>query len=249
MRETARPVMYRTGVNQAPMSTAGTCFLAGYRGRLFIITAAHVIGHAEPSQIVVCASDGTDMPMQIGNAYGVENLPDDEYEIDLKVFETSLAGLPKRDRENGRIIFLDKPGIAEWQSARFTAMFLLCGHPSEINGVDYELRMVQTNQAMLVGQYKDVGTQLNHHFLSVANPLGFKNFKGFSGSPVFSLEFRLGAEPNGRFCGIALTGSADNGLVQFLDSQIIIGVLDSVIDDYESLPLSKRFKQARLGGK
>jgi hypothetical protein len=226
--------MFRTGIEEVPISTWGTCFLVGYRDKLFAVTAAHVIGNAEVSEVVISAAEGSNSALTLVNGYKVEQTPEDDYEVDVHVFETTLQGIPKRDRHAGRLINLSRPEVSDWMGGRFTALFFVCGHPVELNGVNYETKLVETNQILLAGHYQEAGSQPHHHVLKVANPLNLKDFRGMSGSPIFSLESRLASEPLLRFCGIALMGGVERGIVRFLDAETIIETLNIVIQ--ETLP-------------
>lgn len=231
MRSTARPIMFRTGIEDAPISIWGTCFLAGYRRRLFAITAAHIIGNASVSQVVICAAEGSNSALTLVKGYRLEQPPDDDYEVDVHVYETTLQGIPQRDRDLGRIINLDRPEVTDWMGRMFTSLFFVCGHPVELNGVNYETKLVETSQVLLAGHYHEAGSAPAQHVLKVANPLNLEEFRGMSGSPVFSLEARLASEPLLRFCGIALMGGAERGIVRFLAATAILQTLDSVIQE------------------
>jgi hypothetical protein len=42
LRFSSCPVMFRTGVEETPLSIAGTAFVVGYGRHIYLVTAAHV---------------------------------------------------------------------------------------------------------------------------------------------------------------------------------------------------------------
>jgi hypothetical protein len=156
--------------------------------------------------------------------------PNDPDGVDVIVYPSGLAGLDLPTLANARIIDL-QDSVTAWQRSAFVSDFWVIGFPRDLNEVDYGRGTVQTAQAVLPGRYDAVTRVDGHmHRLTVDNPHRFREFAGFSGGPVFSLEYQVAANPLIRFCGVAVSGSVTSGLVHFVDADAIRFVLDTAIE-------------------
>jgi len=245
IRRCARPVMFETDVPEAAYSIAGTAFLVGFNDSLYIITARHVIRDYPVEKVVVFPWDKSDFstPLRIADFWNIEDEDHADSELsDLLVIKADLGCIPKRDRRKGQLIFLTPPDATAWFGNRFHALFFLCGHPHEINDVDYAKSEVNTGQLMLTGRY--VGPSLaGCHELQVRNPLGISDFSGLSGSPVFShtsdSPFIPVACSKLHFCGMVLRGTVESCRIHFLSSDAIMEALREI----------ERVKQRGAGAK
>ena len=69
LRSVARPLLFRTGVPEAPISTWGTCFLVGFEGRVFALTAAHLVGNAHSESILISPIEGSPDWLKLSNGF------------------------------------------------------------------------------------------------------------------------------------------------------------------------------------
>lgn len=231
LRQCARPVIFETGNNDAPYSTAGTAFLVGFRQSLFVLTAAHVVRNCPIDKLLVFPSDKSAKPLRLNTWWPVEGNPDDPDASDMLIIKADLESIPVSERNEGCLIHLTHPQAVEWFEARDVSQFFLCGYPLVRNGVDYFRSEINTQQFFLAGTYKGKSPPEYCHVLNINNPLNLDDFNGLSGSPVFCQKFENGvATAPIRFCGMVLLGTAESGLVHFLDAQRLVSVL-SVAND------------------
>lgn len=231
IRATARPLMFRTGVQEAPITTWGTCFLVGYKTRFFVLTAAHLIGDAHSGSVLISPSDGSTDWLPLSNGYRlIGHSEEDPSDYDVIAYEVFRKDLPSRVMSKSRILLLESSDVLNWKPTSYVSQFFLFGFPRERSEVDYEAGNVINTQILLAGRYLGM-TDMQHtvHGLEVANPLRLSTFAGFSGSPVLSLETRVGARAAVRFCGVAVSGTVESARVHFVESEVIADLLDTVI--------------------
>lgn len=233
IRTTARPlVIQMPGV---PPGICGSCFAVGYRKRLFVVTAAHVTRGNLSQHVQVSAAGDLRRTFQLG-AGVVVSPPEDPDGVDLIAYPTGLGGFDHATLATARIINLEDPGVTAWQPAAYVSNFLVLGFPRDLNEVDYDRRVVKSAQVMLAGKYEFVTRADGHvHRLRVENPHRLREFAGFSGGPVFSVEQHVAAQPGQRFCGVAISGSAQSGIVHFVDADAVKFVLDTAIEHLTGL--------------
>lgn len=231
LRATARPLMFRSGAPAAPIATCGTCFLVGYRSRVFVITAAHLVWEMDSRSVLISPTDGSSDWLPLSNGYRLIGESEaDPNEYDVIAYEVSLQGLPSRVMANMRILSLNSKGGRDWKPTSYVSQFFLFGYPRDQNEVNYDAGAVHISQTFIAGRYVGMtNMQPTIHGIAAMNPLELPSFAGFSGSPVLSLETRVGSGPAVRFCGIAIMGTPESGRMNFVESEVISDLLDTII--------------------
>lgn len=232
IRATARPLLFRTGNADTPISTWGTCFLVGRGGRYFAVTAEHLVKKAHSSSVVILPCPKAEKPLSLSR--GFTWAEDSSGAYDAIAYEVSVTNLRTVVAKESRIIRLDYLPTYEWEANAFNAMFFLMGYPGDVNSVDYDKGQVLSSQVVLAGRYDGVSDiQGTIHRLIVENPLELSHFYGLSGSPVMCLTPRFCSEPTMAFCGIAILGTPESGLVHFLESKTIVSLLDHAVEFWD----------------
>ena len=228
LRRTARPVIFSTGIPEAPYSIKGSSFFAGYGGTTFVITVRHVVRDFPGNKLMFYPTEDAKVPVRIANSWRVVDDANDEDSSDLYIVQADFGHLRRRIRAKTRLLHLDKPGATAWFDERHVSLFFLCGYPSDRNDADYENSKVNIAQVLVHGSYDAMAMANGVHTLRVTNPLGL-DFDGLSGSPVFSMRHELAAQAPLRFCGVAIRGSSASGLVQFLEAGVVLLALKEAI--------------------
>jgi hypothetical protein len=222
LRLIARPVMFWTDAEDAPVGVGGTMFIAGLGRSLFLLTAKHVVGSCPVEKLLLLPCDGAQTPFHVARHWNVEDPLGDSDTADMFVMRTALAPLPPAIRNASRVLNLNIPSVWDWRGHAADSTFFVFGYPKSLTVVDYDDEKVDTSQALLAGRY--VGPSLSDgcHALQMATPAEVESFDGFSGSPVLSTHPERGT----RFCGIAIRGSAASGRMHFISSEFVMDVLD-----------------------
>lgn len=103
--------------------------------------------------------------------------------------------------------------------------FFVIGYPSERPDIDYESEEINTEAAIRFGTYAGDSDHAHLNRLKIKNAEDFKEFSGFSGSPVFMWYRTEGNLPIPILCGMALQGTVSSKLVHFSPIEIIIHAL------------------------
>lgn len=234
LRFSSRPVMYRTGVTEAPVSIAGTAFLVGFGRHIYLLTAAHVVkGMEAVRSLFVFPSDDAKEPLRFTRWWPVEALEGEELDhdaSDISAIRIDLARVAPPDRKKSHVINLNARN--PWFEMRHSSVFFLCGYPKIANSVDYIRREVSTAQFFIAGEYvrRDQHSRFMHELRIQTNPHDLVDFDGLSGSPVFSVS-HLSTDPGPKFCGMALRGSAKWNIVHFLEAEAILSTLEEIEND------------------
>lgn len=223
LRQCSRPVIFETGIEDAPYSTAGTAFLAGFGRSIFVITAAHV---AADCSIMVFPSDSVTYPLLFSHSFSVERDHEETDVSDILIERVDNDSIRQARESDGQLINLNNPAATDWLNERYASQFFLCGYPSEHNEVDYFRSEINTQQFFLEGTYSGQSVSYGCHELTINNPLNLTNFSGLSGSPVFSRKFENGVDTPIRFCGMALRGTAQSRRIHFLGADILSSTLN-----------------------
>lgn len=217
------PVVFETGIETAPYSVFGSCFLIGYQGRVFVITARHVLRpDSVMSPMCVRSPSGRLLPLKDVFFAPISKVPDDF--ADLVIVEidmTLLAG----DMGQTRILPLRRDD-EDWLPLRFVSRFAVLGFPNEHTFVDYENGEVVEGLVELVGGYNVPAESKYLHEIAIESPPPLESYSGFSGAPVIMLKRSVGAQIVPILCGIAIQGTAVSQTVRFIERSILLSMLD-----------------------
>ncbi len=226
LRACARPVIFETGIPEAPFSTTGTGFIVAYQKSLFVVTARHVVGDYPVSKLLVFPWDRAKQPIRFTNWTFVEVTQgdeSDEHASDILIVHAEGQSLSRNDARKSQTLIFHQPKAEDWFRDRFTSKFFLCGYPSIKSSVDYFRVEINTVQMFFSGSYaRPTPYSGLCHELDIENPLSLENYTGLSGSPVFCVE---GFGSKVRFCGMALRGTVKSGRIHFVEADVILDAL------------------------
>lgn len=225
LRRVAGPLFLDSGIDEAPVGVYGTAFLVSYKGRVFLITAAHLVRGVQAGQVRFLVDEESVVRLPVYQGFGV---PAAWSDIDAIVFPADLEDFDL-GKSRARALHIT-PRSCMWHERSHTSRFFLFGHPNDHVEIDYETGRARTGQTLIRGRY--VGTSLGEgvHQLRVENPLKLEDFGGLSGSPVFCEEPRLASTAVARFCGMAISGSPASLTVRFLEAAVLCKMMDLAIE-------------------
>lgn len=203
-----QPLICETGHSDFPYAVpGGTIFLATYQGRLFAITARHVLHPLNP--ICLFSSDFTDKLLPLEDVFFVPFEKCEEEYQDIAIAEFDPRKLIRdTDFKCTKFIDLEKTVNKDWLACAGRSRFAIFGYPSDHSQLDYENKNTTTRRFSLFASYH--GMFFNHpgvHSLKIHNAATVSSFNGFSGSPVFGW-LPEDTRPNTiTFCGMVLRGT------------------------------------------
>lgn len=221
------PVVFETGIEEAPHSVFGSCFLIGYQGRVFAVTARHILRpDGVLSPMCVRSPSGRLLPLKDVFFIPISKVPDDF--ADLAIVEVDMKQLAG-DMGVTRILPLRRDD-EDWLPLRFVSRFVVLGFPNEHTFVDYEAGEVVEGSVELVGGYKGPAESTHLHEIAIENPPPLESYSGFSGAPVLMLKRSVGTQIVPMLCGVAIQGTAVSRTVRFIDRSILLSLLDAKLD-------------------
>lgn len=219
-----QPLVFETGIAEAPYSTAGTAFLVGHKRRAFVVTARHLLRPEALTPLCIFPSDISRclIPLQDVFYLPIENVSDDF--ADFAIIEIDRARLDAETLE-ASVINL---ALAEydWLTVRETSRFVALGYPLEHSFVDYERELVTTKRFALQGKYAGAASSPYLHEILVEGQIGLRAFRGFSGGPVFSWHEYEPGRARIALCGMLVKGSIESRCVRFIEWSLIRKAID-----------------------
>lgn len=224
-RSFVRPVIFATGVAEAPCSTLGTAFLVKYRDSLYLLTAQHVLRDFPIDGLLIFGSDDSKQPLPLAKYFLVPKHADDDMS-DLAIIRVDNDCVSAD--QNHLLHPLDIASHDEdWFEDRHSAKFFFFGYPAVHNAVEYDPERITTGQSFLLATYVRTSTASLCHELLLDSPNNVEDLNGMSGSPVLSIPAQIEVPYHPRFCGMVLRGNASSGRVHFLDSSRIMDGLEA----------------------
>jgi hypothetical protein len=220
-----QPLVFETGILDAPYSTAGTTFLVGYKRRAFVFAARHSLRPDALYPLCVFPSDTSQRLLPLKDVFFVPREHVEEDFADFAVIEIDLTKIV--DFELGQARLIDLQFVSgDWLSCRDTSDFVVLGFPEEHSVADYDQETLTTERVALRGRYFGPSALSYLHELEVLDTLSLATFSGFSGAPVFAWTERPGLPAQTALCGMALRGTPSSRRIHFLDRSVLLDALN-----------------------
>lgn len=238
-----RPVFFEDPGTGMP-SVPGTGFLIKLFGRIFFITAKHVVdgynfdvnnlrvGYHPKSKVCISFS--------LCNTYQSID-QDDNYHVDILVFTADDRLLEAWRFEDFPPFDLAKTGFTQIFSLNDQLFFK--GVIPEQNIYNYESErfkiMFGTGNAI----YRSPTPYKSTHVAMSQVSDDCPEFDGWSGSPVFTFSDQLNVKSDALFAGMLLMGSRKSAILHFMDANCIVKYLiDHFIEGLNPIEASLRIK-------
>lgn len=215
-----QPLVFETGVDEAPYSARGTVFFVGYKKRAYAIAARHSVWPDNLGPLCLFPKDGSRriLPLKYAKYIPITVLAEDFADLVLLEFDMERISPSKHGVAN--VINLDLP-LPDWHDHRNTAEFVVLGYPEEHSRIDYDAKNITSLRMALRGEYSSPSPTRNVHTIRLLETKGLSSFSGFSGGPVLSWVRRIGHRPQFTLCGMAIRGTPLSGLMHFIDLSVI----------------------------
>ncbi len=233
-----RPLIAINNDKQFPYSVLGSCFIADFYERYFVITAKHTYFKSYTVTQLAAQYDPKQARMLPFNRR-FELLPHggtDEELSDITILEIDADQL---DIGSLGATYPAKITIDD----SFTLLnpnfnYAFRGYPHQLR--EYSEKQIHsvgvTGDAFLLdGNLSDSGL----HGLTVNNAEKFPSFDGFSGSPVFQLSHLDDIVTLPCFSGMLTRGNQRSGIVHFMTCKQIVKALQAIVKEHEIPPVKK----------
>ncbi len=219
-----QPLVFETGIPDAPYSTAGTTFLVGYEGRAFVLVARHSLRPDNLCSVCIFPSDSSRRLLPLTDVFFVPKDYVAEDFMDFAIMEIDRAKIV--DPELGQASLIDlRLASGDWLSLLGDSDFVVIGYPEEHSFVDYDKETIATGRLALHGRYLGPSALPYLHELEILDTLSLSTFSGLSGAPVFAWAERSGLPAKISLCGMALRGTPTSRRIHFLDRSVLLDAL------------------------
>lgn len=220
-----QPLVFETGAKAAPYGFQGTTFVVGFAGRGFVVTSRHTLNPDRPPPLCIFPSDGSRRVLPLKHVTYVPRASIDDEFADLAVIEIDRAAAKHPSQRRSLLINLDVAVVERefWLQAQD---FFVIGYPDYKQTVDYDRRHIDAQRHQLRGTYAGVSELPYLHKLQISQAKDHPSFSGWSGSPVFAWLPQHRPLPQLALCGVAVVGSPDSSLVQFVDVGVLLALLE-----------------------
>lgn len=218
-----QPLVFETGLEDFPYSTAGTVFLIGYGGKPFVITTRHGLRPDVPCPICVFPSDRSHRLIPLDDVFYVPHTDEPEDFMDLAIMTVDTSGISNTEVANAHLIALS-PQLPGWPE--HAVELVLIGYPAEHSVVDPVTELLHTERVVLNGCYVGPSPLPHLHMAKITDAHTLSTFSGFSGGPVFAVIRAPGLSPTAGLCGMAIRGSPSSNIIHFLDRGVLMDALE-----------------------
>lgn len=216
-----QPLVFETGLPEAPYSQAGTVFLAAKNGRVRVVTCRHALRPDSLSPICVFPADGVNHFLPLTNAHFAPiELVGDDY-ADIALIDVDLRALQSPLQGQARAINLDLP-TPDWKNHCEISPFVVIGYPVDRSYIDYEDCHIHSERVALYGEYTGPTVEPFIHSLVIGNSKGLSSFRGFSGGPVFCWVQEVGVRPTLVLAGMVIQGSVESRVMRFIETSVLL---------------------------
>lgn len=217
------PLVFETGLDDFPYSTAGTVFLVGHKGSAFVLTTRHGLRPDSLSPICVFPSDTSQRSIPLRDVFFVPLEYEPEDYTDLAVVAIDTSRIENVDVAQAQLIEL-APELIGWPE--HAAELVLLGFPEDHVFIDPDSQLLCTQRVVLNARYIGPSELPHLHEALITDAHSLTTFSGFSGGPVFAVLRPPGRPPSAGLCGMAIRGTSSSNTIHFLDRSVLIDALN-----------------------
>ena len=218
-----QPLVFETGLDEFPYSTAGTVFLVGHKGKAFVLTTRHSLRPDLLSPICVFPSDTSHRLIPLDDVFFVPREDEPEDYMDLAVIAIDTSRIGNAEVAGAHLIALT-PTLVGWPED--VAELVVLGYPEDHAFVDPDTQLLHTQRVVLNARYEGPSPLPYLHEARITDAHALTTFSGFSGGPVFAVLRPPGQPPTVGLCGMAIRGTSSSNIIHFLDRSVLIDALN-----------------------
>lgn len=212
-----QPLVFETGLDEFPYSTAGTVFLVEHEGKAFVLTTRHSLHPDSPCPICIFPSDTSHRLIPLDDVFFVPADDEPEDYMDLAVIAIDTARINDPEVGGSHLIALTSNFIG-WPED--VAELVVLGFPEDHAFVDPDTQMLHTQRVVLNARYVGPSPLPYLHEARITDAHSLTTFSGFSGGPVFAVLRPPGRPPTVGLCGMAIRGTSSSNVIHFLDRSV-----------------------------
>lgn len=221
------PLIFETGIEGADYGIAGSCFLARYKGQLFVITANHCLSAANGNDVRIALNPETKSFLPLNQLHRAESKPANQDYADFAVFEAAAENLEPKEQEFLNALDLDSFHAANIK-IQADARLVIPGFPKCLNSVDYDRFVLHMQRYLPSGKYRGLVGRAGIHRMEFDELEQIDWPDGMSGSPILFVENL----PDGHcvgFLGMLIKAHRYQKNAEFIGADVVFYLLDEII--------------------
>ncbi|HKA45051.1 MAG TPA: hypothetical protein VKF40_23915 [Burkholderiales bacterium] len=228
LRQSAKPILFATGLDEAPYAGAGTGFLVLFHGGVYLLTANHVVDRENLDDLVIFPTEKSSESIPFDARFSVLKPDPKQNDFgDLTIVRVALDKLDMAERSLMHAIRLDTMHD-QWRTEPGEYQFACFGYPTEAREVDYGKYRILSTQHLLVGRLAPASSAQHCFEIDIDDFNNVSDLDGFSGSPVVAIS--RSEHRDASLCGMAIRGSKANGRLRFIDVAALLRALEQTLD-------------------
>jgi len=227
-----RPVCFDNETNEWRYSTNGSAVVLRTNGKLFAVTAEHVVRGYKHRQILFPYVPGSEFFLPLEHVFEVRTpITNDTDHKDIRIFSVWEKKLNKKQFPIEAAFSLSA-NLA--QERNETTKYFIAGYPNDLNSANYEtLKLV--HQGLII----NLTLEHENRYLGVdqfrfSNTGELSTFQGFSGGGVFSITPSAPGRGNVRFEGILVRATLESMLGLAIRADFIANYINGIAKPIET---------------
>jgi hypothetical protein len=224
--EVARPVLFEHSDETFSYWGKGSSMLLANSQHFFWVTASHVFENlgGTVENLRAFPSDDSRVSLPFNEKYLIKSdaSEDKDYRdiLALRINITEFA-----EFGDAPLIAQDTElGLLPAEDLAVGAVLWIIGYPAEQNAIEYEQAQIKNSRAVIRAIFQ--GSSLSDHccVAKVNSSIQLTSYDGLSGSPIFYLQSIIQNNQElvfPRLVGMLLRGTAESGLVHFVNARVI----------------------------
>lgn len=216
----AKPLIFENNEAEFRYSIQGTCFLARFNSHFYAITAKHCLRNFSCESVRIRLNPGELQFLPI-KAWTLPRCDNEDF-WDLAFFEIEHKHLSPAVLGSKDFLDLDhhsKHGVDKEE------ILAIVGHPTELNAVDYDNFIVNTQGFSVDGRYIGPAEDKNCSKIRFNDLSRVKNLDGLSGSPVLAFREVREKTYTYNFVGVLIRATQISGMGRYINSSIVVQAL------------------------
>ena len=220
--QSVQPLVFETGLDEFPYSTAGTVFLVGHEGKAFVLTTRHGLRPDSLLPICVFPSDTSHRLIPLDDVFFVPLSDEPEDFMDLAVIAINTSRIEDSEVAGAHLLALAE-NLVGWPDD--AAELFVLGFPEDHAFIAPDTQLLHTQRIVLNARYVGPSSIPYLHEARVTDTHNLTTFSGFSGGPVFAVIRPQDEAASIGLCGMAIRGTSSSNIIHFLDRSVLIDAL------------------------
>jgi len=216
-------LIFEDGEGEFAYTLLGTCFLATYGHKAFVVTARHCLRQRPLNSMRIRLHPGMLafvrlIPLVFPRTEGNDS-------SDLSVFAIHPGSISAADFNSSSFLNLDPDRSKPFELSE-SSILALAGYPAEINSITYQEYLISTQGIVVDGHYCGPGEESGCSKIRFNSLGNLEDMNGLSGSPVVQFKPLRGKFYRQSFAGMLIRGTKQAGEGRFVNAPIIYQALD-----------------------